>query len=76
MNLADLKGRPNQTGADPCDHRHLNEDVAFLREKIPSTESFVIAFRSAILPLIEAVRLFDTPRNLVEYFGEKTLPAS
>src|SRR3954464_3203077 len=44
MDLGELKRILNHAVADKCDHRNLNEEVAFLRGIIPSTENLVIAF--------------------------------
>lgn len=81
MNLARLKDILTRAIVEPCDHRHLNEDVPFLRGILPSTENLVIAFWNEIEPHIKVgrlhrVRLYETPRNFVEYLGEKPLPAS
>ncbi|MES1166710.1 MAG: 6-carboxytetrahydropterin synthase [Pseudomonadota bacterium] len=75
MDLGALKGILQRAILDPCDHRNLNEEVAFLRGIIPSTENLVIAFWQQIAPHIPAparlhgVRLYETPRNFAEYFG-------
>ena len=74
IDLGELKQVMNETVADLCDHRSLNDDVAFLRGIIPSTENLVIAFWHQIEPRLNAgklhcVRLFETPRNYAEFFG-------
>jgi 6-pyruvoyltetrahydropterin/6-carboxytetrahydropterin synthase len=74
VDLGELKQLMNETVADLCDHRSLNDDVAFLRGIIPSTENLVIAFWHQIEPRLKAgklhcVRLFETPRNYAEFFG-------
>lgn len=74
VDLGGLKQLMNETVADLCDHRSLNDDVAFLRGIIPSTENLVIAFWHQIEPRLKAgklhcVRLFETPRNYAEFFG-------
>lgn len=77
MDLGDLKQVLQRAVVDPCDHRNLNTDVAFLRNVIPSTENLVIAFWQEIGPLLPPrarlyrVRLFETPRNFADYFGEQ-----
>jgi 6-pyruvoyltetrahydropterin/6-carboxytetrahydropterin synthase len=63
---------------DKCDHRNLNEEVAFLRGVIPSTENLVIAFWNQLAPHITAgklhcVKLYETPRNFAEYHGPDAL---
>ena len=74
VDLGELKQLMNETVANLCDHRSLNDDVAFLRGIIPSTENLVIAFWHQIEPRLKAgklhcVRLFETPRNYAEFFG-------
>jgi 6-pyruvoyltetrahydropterin/6-carboxytetrahydropterin synthase len=74
VDLGELKQIMNETVANPCDHRSLNDDVDFLRGIIPSTENLVIAFWHRIEPRLTAgrlhcVRLYETPRNYAEFFG-------
>lgn len=74
IDLGELKQILNTTITDKVDHRNLNEEVAFLKGIIPSTENLVIAFWAQIEPHIKhgklhAVRLYETPRNYAEYFG-------
>ena len=74
MDLGELKKILHEHVVDQCDHRNLNDEVAFLRGVIPSTENLVIAFWNQIAPHIHAgrlhcVRLWETPRNFAEYHG-------
>lgn len=75
IDLAELKRILHAAVVDQCDHRNLNDEVAFLRGIIPSTENLVIAFWQQIAPHIPAparlhcVRLYETPRNYAEFFG-------
>jgi 6-pyruvoyltetrahydropterin/6-carboxytetrahydropterin synthase len=74
IDLAELKRILHTAVVEPCDHRNLNQDVDFLRGIIPSTENLVIAFWNRIEPhlrsgRLHSVRLYETPRNFVEYFG-------
>jgi 6-pyruvoyltetrahydropterin/6-carboxytetrahydropterin synthase len=74
MDLAQLKKILHAAVVDRCDHKNLNTDVDFLREIIPSTENLVIAFWNEIEPRLpvgklHCVRLYETPRNFVEYRG-------
>ena len=64
---------------DKVDHKNLNLDVDFMRNKMASTENLAIEIWRILAPAISAlsprsklysVRLFETPRNYVEYFGE------
>ena len=74
MDLSELKLVLHRVIVDVCDHRNLNEQVAFLRGVNPTTENLVIAFWGQIAPHIThghlyRVRLYETPRNFAEYFG-------
>lgn len=74
LDLAELKRILHAAVVNKCDHRNLNTDVPFLRCVIPSTENLVIAFWHEIEPRLPAgklhrVRLYETPRNFVEYCG-------
>ncbi len=62
------------------DHKNLNLDVPFLAGQLASTENLAIAFwkiLDAALATISAtaqlhcIKLYETPRNYVEYFGEE-----
>ncbi|MCS7086493.1 MAG: 6-carboxytetrahydropterin synthase, partial [Bacteroidia bacterium] len=57
------------------DHKNLNLDVDFMRDVIPSSENFAVAIWNelcdAVAPaVLHCVRLYETPRNYVEYYGE------
>jgi 6-pyruvoyltetrahydropterin/6-carboxytetrahydropterin synthase len=58
------------------DHRNLNLDVDFMKGIIPSSENFAIAIWRQLAPhilppaFLHSVKLFETPRNFVEYKGE------
>lgn len=56
------------------DHRNLNLDVPFLRGVNPTAEQLAVAFWSILAPLVEPaklrrIRLWETPRNYVDYHG-------
>ncbi|HEX3730336.1 MAG TPA: 6-carboxytetrahydropterin synthase, partial [Opitutaceae bacterium] len=74
IDLVRLKDILHRAVADRVDHRNLNVDVAFLRGVIPTTENLVVAFWNEIAPRVRggrlhALRLYETPRNFVDYFG-------
>jgi 6-pyruvoyltetrahydropterin/6-carboxytetrahydropterin synthase len=74
VDLAELKQIVEKAVVEPCDHRNLNTDVAFLRGVIPTTENLATAFWARIAPQIRrgalhSLRLYETPRNFVEYRG-------
>ncbi|MBO6574719.1 MAG: 6-carboxytetrahydropterin synthase [Rhodothermales bacterium] len=75
IDLADLKRIMNERVVDIVDHSNLNLDVPFLQGVMPSTENFAIAIWNRLVDVLpsgrlESVRLFETPRNYVEYRGE------
>lgn len=64
---------------DKLDHKNLNLDVDFMMGKMASTENLAMEIWKILAPAIPAVssraklhsvRLFETPRNYVEYFGD------
>ena len=62
---------------DKLDHRNLNLDVDFMRDKMCSTENLAIGIWEQLQPHLPAsiqlhcIKLYETPRIYVEYFGEK-----
>ena len=58
------------------DHKNLNIDVAFLKNKMCSTENLAIGIWNQLKPHLPAsvqlhcIKLYETPRIYVEYFGE------
>ena len=57
------------------DHKNLNLDVDFLQGIIPSSENIAVAIWKQLEPYIPsgklfAIKLYETPRNFVEYRGE------
>ena len=64
---------------EKLDHKNLNIDVDFMQGKLASCEVLIIEIwkiLDAKLPSItrvgklHGIRLYETPRNYVEYFGE------
>jgi 6-pyruvoyltetrahydropterin/6-carboxytetrahydropterin synthase len=65
---------------DKLDHKNLNLDVDFMQGKLASCETLSIEIWKILdnhLPTItrfgklHCVRLYETPRNYVEYYGEE-----
>lgn len=60
---------------EKLDHRNLNLDVDFMKGKLASTENLTVAIWNQIIPHLPAnvtlhcVKLYETPRIYVEYFG-------
>lgn len=65
---------------DRLDHKNLNMDVDFMQGKLASCENLIVEIWRILvskLPSItrfgklHSLRLYETPRNYVEYFGEE-----
>ncbi|MEO6890845.1 MAG: 6-carboxytetrahydropterin synthase [Ktedonobacteraceae bacterium] len=75
MNLVELKDIVNAQILDWVDHKHLNYDVPWLRECIPTAEVLAMAFWERLAPVLPAgllyeVRLYETENNIASYRGE------
>ncbi|HLZ16595.1 MAG TPA: 6-carboxytetrahydropterin synthase [Cyclobacteriaceae bacterium] len=64
---------------EKLDHKNLNLDVPFMKDKMASTEILTKEIWKILEPKISpltsfgqlhSVKLYETPRNYVEYFGE------
>ena len=60
---------------DRVDHKHLNYDVDFMRDIIPTAENIAKAFWKILDPKITegklySIRLYESENNFVEYRGE------
>jgi 6-pyruvoyltetrahydropterin/6-carboxytetrahydropterin synthase len=65
---------------DKLDHKNINLDVDFMKGKMASCENLIVEIWRILekhLPSItgrgklHSIRLYETPRNYVEYFGEQ-----
>jgi len=77
MNLKDLSQIIKDEVIEKVDHKNLNLDVDFLKDKFPSTEVLAMEFWKILAPKIEAegaqlhyIKLIETENNYVEYYGE------
>ncbi|HZJ61513.1 MAG TPA: 6-carboxytetrahydropterin synthase [Chitinophagaceae bacterium] len=67
----------NQHVIEKLDHRNLNLDVDFMQGKMCSSENLVIEIWNQLQPNLPAnvqlhcIKLYETPRIYVEYFGRK-----
>lgn len=76
INLKELSRLINELVVDKLDHKNINLEVDFMQGKLASAENIAIAiweqlegpvaFAGATL---HSVKLFETERNFVEYFG-------
>ena len=64
---------------DKLDHKNLNLDVDFMQGKLASCENLVVEIWKILADKLASItthgqlyciRLYETPRNYVEYFGE------
>lgn len=61
---------------EKLDHKNLNLDVDFMRGKLCSTENLAMAIWQQLGPHLpkdvhlHCIKLYETPRIFVEYFGE------
>jgi 6-pyruvoyltetrahydropterin/6-carboxytetrahydropterin synthase len=75
MNLTDMKKITNEQIIDWVDHRHLNYEVPWLEDVIPTTELLVIKFWERLVHsfpagLLYEVTLHETENNSASYRGE------
>jgi 6-pyruvoyltetrahydropterin/6-carboxytetrahydropterin synthase len=75
-NLSDVSRIIRERVLDKVDHRNLNLDVDFLEGKYTSTEVLAVEFWNQLQPALaglgcqlHCVRLQETTKNAVEYFG-------
>lgn len=77
MDLKLLRDALEERVVGDVDHRNLNVEVAWLEGVNPTTENLVVAIWNRIVDILpRGVRLaklvlHETPRNSVEYSGEK-----
>jgi 6-pyruvoyltetrahydropterin/6-carboxytetrahydropterin synthase len=64
---------------DQVDHKNLNLDVPFMKDKLASCEILVMEFWKILAPkiastsqtaILHKIHLIETNKNSVEYFGE------
>lgn len=65
---------------EKLDHKNLNIDVDFMKGKMASTEIVAMEIWKILEPKVReitstgrlySIKLYETPRNYVEYFGEE-----
>jgi 6-pyruvoyltetrahydropterin/6-carboxytetrahydropterin synthase len=75
LNLTEIKHTMHKYIVYEVDHKHLNYDVPWLEDHIPTTEILVVKFwerLEAALPkgLLYEVKLYETENNVASYRGE------
>tara|TARA_B100001248_G_scaffold8021_1_gene5447 strand:+ start:150 stop:557 length:408 start_codon:yes stop_codon:yes gene_type:complete len=74
MDLSDLKKIIKDEVEEKLDHKNLNLDIDYFKDKITSTENLAIYIWNRLNDAINiecklTVVLFETPRNFVEFSG-------
>ena len=70
-----LSGIIKEHVTEKIDHKNLNLDVDFMKGKMCSTENLAVGIWEQLQPqlpaavLLHSIKLFETPRIYVEYFG-------
>lgn len=79
IDLKKLSGLIKNEVTEKLDHKNLNIDVDFMQGKLASCETLIVEIWKILEPKIltiskfgklHGIRLYETPRNYVEYFGE------
>lgn len=75
IDLRKLKSIVEEEIIQYCDHKHLNYDVPWLKDVIPTAENLVTVFWERLEDKffeskLYKIRLEETERNIAEYFGE------
>jgi 6-pyruvoyltetrahydropterin/6-carboxytetrahydropterin synthase len=78
VNLKELSAIIRQEVTDKLDHKNLNLDVDFMKNRMPTTENVAIAIWEQLEGhvrklggALHCVKLYETDNNYVEYFGGK-----
>jgi len=79
VDLKKLSNLVKELVIEELDHKNLNLDVDFLEGKMASCEVLVMEIWNILAPAVKSItdrgelhslKLYETPRNFVEYFGE------
>lgn len=75
IDLAKLKLLAEEYVVNATDHHNFNEDVAYMRDIIPTTENIVVGMWSILAPVVQPgklvrLRLWETDNNYADYEGE------
>jgi 6-pyruvoyltetrahydropterin/6-carboxytetrahydropterin synthase len=80
MNFKDLKDIVKNHVLEAVDHKNLNLDVPFMKDKLTSCENLIVEFWKILDPLVReesdgraalhALKLYETATSYAEYYGE------
>jgi 6-pyruvoyltetrahydropterin/6-carboxytetrahydropterin synthase len=84
INFTDLFALVREEVLVPCDHKNLNQDVAFLEGTITTAENLAVRIWSLLEPRITdqpgcrlaRIRISETSRTSVEYYGPRGVQTS
>jgi len=75
-NLSDIGKILHEKVIDKVDHKNLNVDVDFMKDKLPSTEMLAVEIWKQVEKPINAlgctlhcIKIQETEKNFVEYYG-------
>ena len=78
INLKDLSRIVNEKIISKIDHKNINLEVDFMKDKLASTENLAKAIYEEIEDAVRqlganlySIKLYETENNFVEYFGNK-----
>jgi 6-pyruvoyltetrahydropterin/6-carboxytetrahydropterin synthase len=77
MDAKKLSKLINEKILEQLDHKNLNLDVPFLKDMMCTSENLAVAIWQQLEPhlpgtvQLHAIKLYETPRIYVEYFGEQ-----
>jgi 6-pyruvoyltetrahydropterin/6-carboxytetrahydropterin synthase len=76
MDLKALKDLITEVVVDRFDHKHLNRDVPYFKEKVPTPENMAVVIWELLEPRLEPcrlhrVRLYEDGSFYVDYYGQR-----
>jgi len=78
MNIKTLQAIIKEQVITGLDHRNLNTQVGFMKDKLASTENIAIAVWEILEPYINkegaelhCIKIAETENNFIEYFGKQ-----
>lgn len=77
MNIADLKKYIHDAVMEPLDHKNLDLDVPYFKNRVSTTENVSIFIWQGLKEIMEnpdllyKIKLYETDKNIVVYKGDK-----
>ena len=75
MNLTDLKQAINQAVMKPLDHKNIDKDVEYFKDRTSTVENIIIFIWDNMQSqlhdssLLYKIKLYETDKNVAEYYG-------